>query len=167
MKELIALPLLSLVLVIQMAIASRIPLLSGYADLMLVTVAAWSLQERARTAWHWAIFAGLLVGLVSGIPLPIPLIGYLLTVAFARALVRRIWQTPLLGMFVVVFVGTLLVHILTISTLRLTGSPLSVEEALSVVTLPSLFINLSLALIAFPILRDLAVWVYDIEDDEV
>lgn len=167
MKELIALPLLSIVLVIQMAIASRIPLLSGYADLMLVTVAAWSLQERAQTAWHWAIFAGLLVGWVSGVPWGVPVIGYLLTVIFARALVRRIWQTPLLGMFVVVFVSTLIMHLLTIITLRLTGSLLVVGDALSVVTLPSLFINLSLALVAFPILRDLAVWVYDIEDDDV
>lgn len=150
-----------------MAIASRIPLLGGYADLMLVALAAWSLQERVQTAWHWAVFAGLLVGWTSGLPWMVPLVGYLLTVAFARALVRRIWQTPLLGMFVIVFVGTLLLHILTIVTLRLTGSPLSFEEALSVVTLPSLFINLSLALVAFPILRDLAVWVYDIEDNEV
>ncbi len=150
-----------------MAIASRIPLLGGYADLILVALAAWSLQERVQTAWHWAIFAGLLVGWTSGLPWIIPLLGSLLTVAFARALVRRIWQTPLLGMFVVVFVGTLLFHVLTIVTLRLFGSPLSVEDALSVVTLPSLFLNLLLALISFPILRDLAVWVYDIEDDEV
>ena len=167
MKELIALPLLSVVLVIQMAIASRIPLLSGHADLMLVAVAAWSLQERAQTAWHWAIFAGLLVGWVSGVPWGIPVLGYLFTVIFARALVRRIWQTPLLGMFVVVFISTLVMHLLTIIALRLTGSLLVIGDALSVVTLPSLFINLSLALFAFPILRDLAVWVYDIEDDDV
>lgn len=166
MKELIALPVLTIVLVIQMAIASRIPLLSGYADLLLVTVAAWSLQERAQTAWHWAIFAGLLVGWTSAIPWAIPVIAYLLTVIFARALVRRIWQTPLLGMFVVVFIGTLLVHLLSIMTLRLTGSTLGIGDALSVVTLPSLFINLSLALLAFPVFRDLAVWVYDIEDED-
>lgn len=167
MKELIALPLLSIILVIQMAIASRIPLLSGYADLLLVTVAAWSLQERSQTAWHWAIFAGLLVGWTSAVPWIVPLVAYLLTAAFARALVHRIWQTPLLGMFVVVFVGTLLMHLLTIAALTLTGSRLVIGDALSVVTLPSLFINLSLALLVFPIVRDLAVWVYDIEDEDV
>ncbi len=154
-------------LVIQMAIASRIPLLSGYADLMLVAVAAWSLQERAQTAWHWAILAGLLVGWTSAAPWAISLIGYMLMVIFARALVRRIWQTPLLAMFVVVFVGTLLMHVLTIAALILTGSRMTFADALSVVTLPSLFINLSLALLIYPILRDLAVWVYDIEDEDV
>ena len=165
MKELIALPLLSLVLVIQMAIASRIPLLSGYGDLMLVTLVAWSLQERVQTAWLWAIIGGLLVGWTSGVLWVIPLISYLLVVAFARALVRRIWQTPLLGMFVVVFAGTLIVHVLTIMTLRLTGSSITLEDALSAVTLPSLFINLALALFSFPVMRDLSVWVYNIKDD--
>lgn len=166
MKELIVLPLLPIVLVIQMAITSRIPLLSGYADLMLVVVAAWSLQERSQTAFYWAIFAGVLVGATSAMPWGIPIVGYLITVFFARALVRRIWQTPFLGMFVVVFFGTLVTHFLSIVALRLLGSTLLLADALSVVTLPSLFINLSLALFAFPVLRDLAVWVYDIEDED-
>ena len=165
MKELIAIPLLSLVLVIQMAITSRIPLLGGYADLMLVTLAAWSLQDRVETSWHWAIFGGILVGSISALPWYIPLAGYLLMVALSRLLVRRIWQAPLLAMFVVVFIGSLIVHLLSVLALRLSGGAFTVADALSVVTLPSLLLNLFLALPAFPVLRDLAVWVYDIEDD--
>ncbi len=149
-----------------MAITSRISLLSGYADLLLVVVAAWSLQKRAQTSIHWAIFAGFLVGWTSAMPWVVPVVGYVITALFARALVRRIWQTPLLGMFVVVFIGTLITHFLSILVLRFMGSALAFADALSVVTLPSLFINLSLALFAFPILRDLAVWVYDIEDED-
>ena len=165
MKELIAIPLLSLILIIQMAIISRIPLLGGYADLMLVALAAWSLQERVETAWLWAIFGGLLIGLTSALPWIIPIAGYLLTVALARILVRRIWQAPLLAMFAVVFIGTLLFHLISILVLRLLGNPLVVMDALSVITLPSIFLNLFLALPVFPILRDLSVWVYNIEDE--
>ncbi len=165
MKELIAIPLLSLILIIQMAIASRIPLLGGTADLMLVVLAAWSMQERVESAWHWAFFGGLLVGWASALPWVIPVAGYLLTVGMARMLVRRIWQAPLLAMFAIVFIGTLLFHLLSILGLRLLGNPLVVMDALSVITLPGLFLNLFLALPAFPIMRDLAVWVYDIEDD--
>jgi hypothetical protein len=164
-KELIALPLLSLVLVIQLAIVSRIPLLGGYADLMLVTLAAWSLQDRVETSWHWAIFGGILMGWASALPWFVPLLGYLLVVALSRLLVRRIWQAPLLALFVVVFLGSLVVHIISVITLRLFGTPFSIADALSIITLPSLLINLFLALPAFPILRDLAVWIYDIEDD--
>ncbi len=166
MKELIALPLLSLILIFQMAIASRIPLLGGYADLILVTLAVWSLQKRVETAWHWAIFAGALVGWASALPWPVPLVGYLLTVAFGRALVRSIWQAPLLGVFAVVFAGTLGGHIIAILTLQLFGSPIIIADALSTITLPSLFLNLLLALLAYPVFRDLAVWIYDIEVEE-
>ncbi len=166
MKELIALPLLSLILVIQLAIVSRIPLLGGYADLMLVALAAWSLQERVETSWHWAIFGGLLIGWTSAIPWFIPVAGYLLMVAVARLLVRRIWQAPLLAIFIIVFWGSITIHLFSVLTLQLMGSPLSIGDALSVVTLPSLLLNLFLAIPAFPIFRDLAVWVYDIEDEQ-
>ncbi len=164
MKELIALPLLALILILQTAIISNISLLGGYADLMLVALSAWALQDDVETSWHWAIFGGILVGSVSALPWYIPVIGYLLTVALARFMVKRIWQAPILAIFVLVFLGTLTTHFLSITALRISGSPLSIADALSTVTLPSLFINLFLALPAYPIFRDLAVWVYDIED---
>jgi hypothetical protein len=163
-KELIALPLLSLVLVFQTAIFSRISLLSGYADLMLVALAAWALQEDVETSWHWAILGGALIGWTSSLPWFIPIIGYILMVALARLMVRRIWQAPILAIFVIVFLGTLIMHFLSILVLRLMGSPLNIADALSIITLPSLFLNLFLALPAYPIFRDLAVWIYDIED---
>ena len=166
MKELIALPLLSLILVFQMAIVSRTPLLGGYADLMLVTIAAWSLQERVETSWHWAVFAGLIVGWTSALPWFVPLFGYLLMVGVIRLLARRIWQAPLLVIFIVVFFGTITYHLLAVLSLQLLGSPISIGDALSVVTLPSLLLNLFLAIPAYPIFRDLAVWVYDIDDEE-
>jgi len=163
-KELIAIPLLALILILQTAIISNTPLLGGYADLMLVALSAWALQDDVETSWHWAIFGGILVGWVSALPWYIPLIGYLFTVVLARFMVKRIWQAPILAIFVLVFLGTLTTHFLSIAVLRLSGSPLSIADALSTVTLPSLFINLFLALPAYPIFRDLAVWVYDIED---
>ncbi len=166
MRELIAIPLLSLIVVLQTAILSRIPLLGGSADLMLVALAAWALQERVETSWHWAVFGGLLVGWVSALPWFVPIIAYLLVVALARMMVRRVWQAPLLTLFSLVFLGTLTVHTLSILILRLTGNPLPIGDALSVVTLPSLFMNLFLALPAYPIFRDLAVWVYGFEGEE-
>jgi hypothetical protein len=166
MKELIAIPLLSLILVFQMAVASRIPLLGGFADLMLVALAAWSLQERVETSWHWAIFGGLLVGWTSALPWFIPLFGYLIMVFVARLLVRRIWQAPLLAIFIIVFFGSITVHLVSVLSLRILGSPMAIGDSLSIVTLPSLLLNLFLAIPAYPIFRDLAVWVYDIEDEE-
>ena len=68
--------------------------------------------------------------------------------------------------FIIVFLGSMIFHLLSVLTLGLLGSPIAIGDALSIVTLPSLLLNLFLAVPAYPIFRDLAVWVYDIEDEE-
>jgi len=163
-KELIAFPILTLILVVQTAVIARTPLLGGYADLMLVVLAAWALQDRVTTAWHWALLGGAIVGFVSGLPWIVPVIGYLLVVGLARVWVYRIWQAPLLVMFAVVFVGTLFMHILSVFLLRLLGNPLPVGDVFGLVTLPSLLLNLLLAIPVFAMMRDLAGWMYPIEE---
>jgi rod shape-determining protein MreD len=165
MKDLIAFPVLAVVLILQTAVVGHISLLSGYGDLMLVTLAAWALQKNVATAWHWAVLGGLLVGFVSGIPWGVPLIGYLLMVAIARLLQRRVWQAPILAMFAITLLGTLLVNLLSLMTLRLLGDPLPIADSLSLIILPSLFINLLLAVPVYLLIRDLARWIYPMEEE--
>lgn len=150
-------------LMLQSAVISRINLLYGSADLVLVILAAWALQERINTAWQWALAAGALVGFVSGLPWFVPLAGYLLVVGVARLLQRRVWQAPLLAMFTVSFVGTLFMHLLSLITLRLSGDPLPFGDSLSLITLPSILLNLFLAIPVYSLLRDLAGWLYPLE----
>src|SRR5512143_2806587 len=106
-------PVLGLTFMLQLAIISRIILLSGNADIILLVLAAWGLQERAKGAWVWAGLASLLAGTLSGIPWYIYLIGYLSIVGAARLLMHRIWQAPLLAMFTVTLIGTLELLMLT------------------------------------------------------
>jgi rod shape-determining protein MreD len=160
MRELLAIPVLILAVVLQSSIVSRIPLLSGVADLPLVMLAAWALQESADTTWHWAIAVGLLVGFVSGVPFLIPLIAYLVVVLAAFLLRQRVWQTPLLAMYVVTFLGTLVFHLLTLGALRLTGISLPVLDVLGLLTLPSILLNLLLATPMYAVMRDFARWMY-------
>jgi hypothetical protein len=165
MIELLAFPLLALVVLFQTAVISRISLLGGHADLMLVVLAAWALQERVKTAWHWAALGGLMIGIVSGLPWVIPLIGYFAVVGMAHFLQGRIWQMPLLAMLGVTFLGTIFMHLLTIFTLRLQGVPLSIADALGVVTLPSLFLNFFFAVFVYALMRDFAAWMYPMEHE--
>ena len=57
MRNLIAFPLIALAVILQSAVVSRMTLLSGYADLMLILLSAWALQAQVRSAWHWALAA--------------------------------------------------------------------------------------------------------------
>ena len=157
---LIAIPVLVLAIVIQTSIASRIMLLSGNADVVLLVVAAWALQERVRGAWVWGVAASLLVGISSGVPWYIYLTGYLLAVGLARLLVHRIWQAPLLAMFAVTLFGTLSVLMLTFLERTLTTVSLALGQVFSQIVLPTIILNLLLAIPVHAVIRDLARRLY-------
>jgi rod shape-determining protein MreD len=160
MRNLIAAPVIVLAVMLQSAIVSRIYLLSGIADLPLVMLAAWALQQEVKTAWHWAVATGLLVGFVSGIPWFVPVLSYVLVVLVAQMLQRRVWQAPLLAMFVVTFLGTVGLYLLSFAVLRLAGVPLPLSDTLGLLTLPGVLLNLLLAIPAYAVMRDLSRWVY-------
>jgi cell shape-determining protein MreD len=155
-----AIPVLGLVMMLQISIASRIMLLSGNADLLLLVVAAWGLQERVRAAWIWGLVASLLAGLVSGVPWYIYLIGYLSVVGMARLMVHRIWQAPLLAMFAVTFIGTLELLMLTFVQRTIFEVPLGLSDVFSQIILPTVLLNLLLAIPVHSLIRDLAKWLY-------
>ena len=160
MRNLIALPVIVLAVVLQTAIVSRVYLLSGIADLPLVMLAAWALQEEVETAWHWAVATGLLVGFVSALPTLAPLIGYFAVVGIAQVLQGRVWQAPLLAMFSVTFFGSVIASLFTFSVLSLSGIDLPVGDVLGVLTLPSVLLNMLIAIPVYAVMRDLARWVY-------
>ena len=160
MRNLIAVPTILLVVVLQSAVISRIYLLSGIADLPLVILVAWALQEEVDSAWHWAVASGLMVGFVSAIPWYVPVIGYGFVVALAQILQRRVWQAPLLAMFSVTFVGTIFLNFVTFAVLRLSGTLLPLEDVLGLLVLPSVLLNMLLAIPVYAVMRDLARWVY-------
>jgi rod shape-determining protein MreD len=160
MRNLVAIPVILLSVILQSAVISRVYLLSGIADLPLVMLAAWSLQEEVDSAWHWAAATGLLVGFVSGIPLAVPLVGYIAVVFLARIFQRRVWQAPLLAMFTITFLGTILVSALSLGVLRFAGVPLPMSDVLGLLALPSVLLNMLLAIPVYAVMRDLARWVY-------
>jgi rod shape-determining protein MreD len=160
MTTLLAFPILGILLVLQSAIFSQIPLLQGTTDLVLLALIAWSLQRRVRTAWQWGIIGGLLVGFVSAVPFYVYVVGYLLAVGFALLLRQRIWQIPLLAMFIATFFGTLVIHIATLIALRVSGTVLPVGASINLIILPSILLNLLLALPFFTLFSDLANFLY-------
>lgn len=160
MRNAIAIPLLGFAVIAQTAIAGQFTLLDGIVDIMLVILAAWALQERVRTAFQWAFLAGLLASLVSRMPWFIHLLAYSGTVLLALLLQRRIWQVPMLAMFSVTLLGTVLLHAVTLAYLTLSGVTFSAGDALGLITLPSVLLNLLIAIPVFGMMRDVARWVF-------
>ena len=166
MRHLVAFPILGLAVILQSAIVSRISLLSGFSDLPLVIVIAWSLQEEATTAWHWALLAGALTALVSGLPWGVPLAGFIAAAFLAQAIQKRIWQAPMIALFAVTFLASLFSHLLSFLALNATGASIPFADAFSLVALPSMLLNLLISIPIFWLMRDLARWVRPIEEEE-
>jgi len=166
MRNLIAFPLLGLAVILQSSIVSQMKLISGYADLLLLILAAWALQSRVRSAWHWAALVCLMVGFVSGMPWLVVVIGYLGVIFVAQILRRRVWQAPMLAMFSVIFIGTLFIHLLSFVALRILGTSLPIDDVVGLITLPSLLLNMLFSIPIYALMRDLARWVYPLEEYE-
>jgi cell shape-determining protein MreD len=161
-----ALPVLGLALMIQIGIISRVYLLSGSADVFLVILVTWSLQSKVRTAWFWALVAGMLVGYVSGLPWYLVLVGYLIIIGLSYLLQQRIWQSLLLEVFIMILLGTMINHVLSIGYLVIIGTDINFVEVLSLITLPSILLNLILAIPIYFLIRDLANWIHPSEGIE-
>jgi len=166
MRNLVAVPVILLTVILQTAVISRVYLLSGIADLPMVMLAAWALQDGVDSAWHWAIATGLLIGFISGISWVVPVAGYVAVVLLANLFQRRVWQAPLLAMFSITFIGTIIVSFLAFVVLQFTGIQLPLSDVLGLVMLPSVLLNMLLAIPVYAVMRDLARWVYPVPEVE-
>ena len=142
--------------ILQTTVFSQARLVSGTADMILLFLVAWSLQEQVKNSWLWTVIAGVFVSLVSAMPFFSPLIGYIGVVGISKGLQRRVWRTPLLAMLIVVLLGTFFQHSVYVLVLQLTGAPISWLESLDRVMLPSAILNLIFSLPIYAIAKDLA-----------
>ena len=160
MAPILALPILGTALMIQTAILSQVPLLKGPADLVLLTLLSWVLQQRASAIWWWAVVAGLLVGWVSALPVWLTIVGYLAVTGLAGLLRNRVWQIPILALFTTIIFGTIITQVSAFLFLRLGGTALDFQEAVNLIILPSLLLNLLIAIPVNGIISELATWLY-------
>lgn len=156
----VAVPFLCFLVILQSAVISRVPLLEGQADLVLLAVVGWSLQERVHGIWFWAVFGGLAAGLVTALPFGVLLIGYLLIGGLALFLKRRIWKVPFLAMIASVFLGTLILNVISFAAVSLQGSILPIMDVLNLIVLPGLLLNLLFAVPMYIVIKDIAEWLY-------
>lgn len=160
MRNLIAFPLLAFALIMQTAIFSQIPFASGAVDLVLLILVSWSLQPQVESAWQWAVLAGLMFTFVSGLPLLLPVFNFLIVVGLGRAIQRRIWQSPIVSMLATTLLAIVFSHFLTFIVLSIFRTGLDLQEVVAFVTLPTMFLNLLLAIPILSIMQDIATWVY-------
>ena len=163
---LLSIPILVGLLILQTTLVSHFKLLQGNPDLLLLAILAWTLQKRVTTGWQWAVVGGVCFSFASALPFGVHLLGYLLATGLVLLIRQRIWQIPLVTMFVVTFAATLLTQGIDVLALRLFGDPSSFSDALALVILPSILLNLLFSIPMFGILGEIAQLLHP-EDLEV
>jgi rod shape-determining protein MreD len=160
MKTIAGVILFGIVAIIQSTIVCSMPLLNGTADLILLMIIAWALQDRVDTAWQWCLIGGIFASLYSALPFGAYLGGYLICVGITRLIKKRIWKAPFLAMLAATFIGTLVVLLISFAARLITGVSMPYLSVINLILLPSLLLNLILAIPVFSIMHDLSSWLY-------
>lgn len=145
---------------LQMSVFSQWKILSGSADIILLFIVAWTLHDRSKHLWLLVVLMAGLVGTLSALPAYIPLILYLVIYRFSRLFQSRLMQSPLLGMLVLTFGASLLQALLNIAYLFVVRVDISFTDALVEVTLPSILLNMLLAIPVHAIIREVTFYAF-------
>lgn len=161
MRSLILVPVFFISVILQSTIISQFSILSGTADLILLIVIAWSMNTKDGGGIVWAIFAGVLVSLISSLSPIVPIAGYVLSAIATRAIASRTWQVPLIASFFSTIIATVILHSASIMVLWVNSDfVVDILQMVQIISIPSLFINLILIIPVNSVVRDIAHWVY-------
>lgn len=149
-----------LMAMLQMSVFSQWKILSGSADILLLFVVVWCLYDRSKRLWLLIILMAGIVSIISALPVYIPLIVYFFIYQLSRLLQTRIMQSPLLGIIVLTFAATLLQVILNLAYLFILRTNLAITSVLIEVALPSILLNMLLAIPMYAIVRELAYYAF-------
>jgi cell shape-determining protein MreD len=163
---LISIPAMLILSVLQSTAISRIILIHGSADIVLLAVAAWAVKEKGYNAFLWALIGGLFIALTTAMPFYIPVASYLFVALLAHLLFSRIWQSPIMMLILIMVAGTLFQHTSSILYLQTTGMAIRFSEAFQDITLPSLLLNFFFLFPIYVLMTDLRHWVLPEEDYE-
>ena len=166
MAELLFYPILILLLIIQTVIVRNLPLFNGVADLLLLWLAAWGLIRSGKHVWIGALFSALIVSFVSAVPWYAITASYLIVALLSRFMTRHFWHNPLIALILVVFFSSLAEYTIQYISLVMNGVPLGFVVSLKHVIVPSVFLNLLLAVPMYALVNDMARWVFPVEANE-
>lgn len=146
MSYLLGVPVLIALVALQSSLISRLQLLDGRPDLVLLAVVAWALTGRGREAMVLGFLGGLLLDSFSQVPLGWSAAVLVVIASMVSYSEGRFWGANPLMQMAAVLAATLAFHLAGILVLLLLGGQLDLTLALSRIVLPSAFLNLLLAL---------------------
>jgi rod shape-determining protein MreD len=150
----LALPLLTIVALLQNAWLSRLSIFGARPDLMLLFVLCWTIVGGFGEGIIWAFVGGLMIDLLSGGPMGAHILA-LIGVAFVG---RQPWGeglgAPLIRVLLLALVGSLVYHAVLLTVLTWTGHAVDWGYSFLQVTGPSV----ALTVVLSPVVQRMMGW---------
>lgn len=146
MAYVVGIPLLALMAVLQATLLTRLRLLDGAPDLILLAVVAWSMAGKQRQAMVLALIGGLFLDLVSAMPLGATSLTLVLATFLVSLGEGSFWEANFLTQLAAVLVASFVFQVGAVGLLLVLGRTVEIGYALGRAILPSVFLNLLLAL---------------------
>ncbi len=150
---LLGLPLLALAAVLQATVLSRMHLLGGTLDLVLLLSLSWTLVGEWQGGPAWGLMGGLCLDLLSGGPLGANALGLVLVTYGASLSEGRFWRSHVLLPLATVLLGTIIYHLIYLALLAISGHAVDWGASLAGVTLPAVLLNTVLMLPVYHLVR--------------
>jgi rod shape-determining protein MreD len=164
MITILGFPVIALLVIIQSSIISRLNISFGQADLVILAIIAWALNEKKNAIYWWALFAGILQCIISAVPFYLYVFGYLTITVGAVFIRKKLWNVPVITMILMSFIGTIVILGLSFMVISLTVTPLPLRESIINIIIPSAAMNMVLGIPVFIVMKDLASMVYPVRE---
>ena len=151
-----SIPIMLILTVIQTVVVSRIKLVGGTADIILLAIVSWGISKEDRSLFIWALVGGFLISLISAMPALAVISSYLIVAGITKIFQRRLWQSPILAVLLSSFIGTIMKFIIDIIALQFMGIELDLSISIEMTLATNLILNLFVLFPIYLIINDLA-----------
>ncbi len=167
MREvIIGFPILAAAAFIQVSFFGQVRLLNGTTDLIMLCMIAWSINDRTKYSWILVIAGGLIMTYISAMPMNGYMWMYLMIWALIRFIRNHVWQMPLILMLFMTIIGTIVISTGTLALLFLQNASVNYIEAFRQIIVPSMVMNILLAIPIYAFLNDVVNTLYMNEASE-
>ncbi|MGH2619787.1 MAG: rod shape-determining protein MreD [Anaerolineales bacterium] len=137
---------ISFLAVLQTSLVNHLRLLDGRPDLILLAVTGWALSGHGRQAMLFGFVGGFALDLFSEVPLGVSSAALVLVAALVSYSEGRFWGIHPLMQLAAVLAASGVFYAAQLASLGIGGHPFDLLLVLNRTVLPSLFLNLVLAL---------------------
>lgn len=162
----VSLPIMLILSVIQSVVVSRVNIMSGSADIILLAIVSLGVTEENRNIFIWALVGGIFISFISAMPAAAVISAYLVVAGITWIVYKGIWQSPILAILLSSFFGTVAKFIIDIIALQFIGISIDFPAIIKMTLAPNLILNLFILFPIYSLMGDLAKWITRKEEYE-